>query len=81
MKLLLFSLLMISTANANELMDYDVDWNPSREKGFHMLRITIEGCTTQFKIKDEDFYEATANEEALTQALVKAIKRANTGCN
>ena len=64
-----------------ELMDYDVDWQPSREKNVHILRITIEGCTTKFKIKSEDFYDATANDKALYDALKKAIGRAGTGCN
>ena len=80
MKWIVLSLVMISTAHA-DIADYDVDWNPVRESGYHILRITINNCTTQFKIKDKDFYNATANDKALTEALVKAVDRSSRGCN
>ena len=59
--------------------DYDVDW-PTSDKTSHTLAITINGCETRFKVLNEDFDKFSKSEEALVQALSKAMKRANDGC-
>jgi hypothetical protein len=74
---LMFSII---SCQAKAYVDYDVDWPPSNEKGIHTLRITIDGCSTIFKIKDKDFYDAVANEEAMMDSVKKAIARAAKGC-
>lgn len=60
--------------------DYDVDWSPDRDSGMHVLRITIDGCETLFKIKDKDFYIFAKSKAALDQALDKAIEHKDHGC-
>ena len=60
--------------------DYEVDW-PSSQNGIHVLRISINGCETLFKVKDKDFYDFAANKEAVKDALNKAIARAKAGCH
>lgn len=80
MKSIVLVLALFASANAFAFDDYDVDWPTSNEKGVHILRIVIKDCKTIFKIKDKDFYSATANEEALQSALVKAFERAYSGC-
>lgn len=67
-------------AAATSFNDYEVDWPSSPEKGVHVLRITIDGCTTLFKIKDKDFYDFAENKQAVTDALKKAIARTDSGC-
>ncbi len=81
MKSIMLVLALLTSSNVFAFSDYDVDWPPTNEKGVHILRIVIDDCKTTFKIKDEDFYSATANEKALQDALVKAIERAGSGCN
>lgn len=77
---LLTMIMVAANAKADFADDYDVDWPPSNERGVHVLRIVISDCKTLFKIKDEDFYDVTLNEEALMKALRKAIARAHSGC-
>jgi hypothetical protein len=59
---------------------YDVDWKPDRPSNVHILRITVDGCTTEFKVPNKDFHKFSNNGDALTQALDVAIERAENGC-
>lgn len=72
-------LLSITPFNADAFSEYEVDW-PSSNNGVHTLRITIDKCTTYFHIKDKDFQKFTENNEAVSDALKKAIERSSSGC-
>jgi hypothetical protein len=61
--------------------DYDVDWKPDHPSDVHILRITVDKCTTEFKVLNKDFYSFTKNDDALQQLLDLAIKRAEKGCS
>lgn len=82
MKMILFALLLSFSAHAEwDAEDIDVDWQPSNEKNVHNLRIVVNGCKTIFKIKNKDFAAAANDDQALTDALAKAIARSSSGCS
>lgn len=60
--------------------DYDVDFEPSKEPGISIVRITVDGCTSKFKVKDKDFKTFSKSDAALDQILDLAIDRAAKGC-
>ena len=72
-------LLMSSLPLKALAFDYDVDWTSTNSKE-SILRITIDSCTTKFTVKNEDLEKFKDNADALTQAVKKAIERANDGC-
>lgn len=78
-KLLLIATLLIPIRSA--AIDYDVEWPTSDEKGIHLLVITINGCSTKFKVKDEDLSAFSENDKALDQAVDKSYERSNSGCH
>lgn len=59
--------------------DYDVNWvsNNSKES---ILIITIDGCDTKITVKNQDLEAFRKNASALTDAVKKAIERANNKC-
>lgn len=59
--------------------DYDVDWTSNNSKE-SILRITIDNCTTNFTVKNDELEKFKNNPDALTQAVKKSIERANSGC-
>lgn len=60
--------------------DYEVDWPTSVSGKSHTLRITIDGCTTLFKIKDGDLEKFSKSKASLREASAVAIKRSKNGC-
>lgn len=60
--------------------DYDVNWTSTNSKE-SILIITIDKCDTKFKVKNEDLEAFQKNAKALTDAVKKAIERANEGCS
>jgi hypothetical protein len=77
-KLLLAILMIPSISYAFD--DYDVDFEPSKEPGISIVRVTVDGCTSKFKVKDKDFKLFSKSDAALDQILDLAIDRATKGC-
>lgn len=73
--------LLAITLVSSECLAYDVDWDPNHPSNLHILRITVDGCTTNFKVPDKEFYKFTESDKALNDALDIAIERAKNGCN
>jgi len=76
---LLLAILMIPSISC-AFDDYDVDFEPSKEPGISIVRITVDGCTSKFKVKDKDFKTFSKSDAALDQILDLAIDRAAKGC-
>ena len=72
--------LMMLLFSISAAADVDVDWPYTDQKGVHVLAITIDGCQTRFKIKDEDFKAFTNSSNALDEAIDKAEQRSSSGC-
>lgn len=70
-----------TTAAAVEGFDYDVDTPPSKDKTVNIVRITINKCETNFKVKKADWDKFEGNDEAMKDLVKKAIERAGSGCN
>lgn len=60
--------------------DYEVDWPTSVSGQSHTLRITIDGCTTLFKVKDKDLEKFSKSKESLKEAIKAAISKKENGC-
>lgn len=74
----LIAFLLLCFSSKSDAMEYDVDW-PSSANGVHVLRITINNCTTLFKVKDKDF-DSFMKDKAYYDALKTAIEREKNGC-
>lgn len=76
----IIAIAMATCSNANAL-EYDVDMPNSGDAKIQVIRITIEGCETKFKVKTEDFEKFSKNEDAMTDLVKKAVSRSATGCS
>lgn len=75
----LFAMLLLISSGAYA-MDYDVDMPNSGDPKFELIRVTIDGCETKFKIKKQDFNKFSKNDDAMDQLVQKAIEHSKTGC-
>ena len=70
------SLTLVScTSQAREI---EVDF-PTSSGDQHILRITIDNCTTLFKIETKDLLKIN-NDEILQNFMQKAVEHSKTGC-
>lgn len=79
MAIYLTVLALICLSSKSEAMDYDVDWVSSAH-GVHVLRITIDKCTTLFDIKDENLEKFAKDSNSYKEVIATAIKREQNGC-
>lgn len=72
--------LSLISCRAEAFGDYEVDWPTSVSGQSHTLRITIDGCTTLFKIKDGNLEKFSKSKDSLKEVTAVAIKRSKNGC-
>lgn len=77
MKLLIIVAVLIS--NRAMAMDYDLNW-VSKNSTESILVITIDGCDTEFKVKNKDLDVFAANHAVLNDVLSKAKEHKASGC-
>jgi hypothetical protein len=83
MRFLLFAaffaglILLSKCAGAAEV---DVDMPPSDNPKYQLIRVTIDGCETFFKVKTKDFESLSNNNSAIQDLVDKALKHAQSGC-
>lgn len=77
MRLLILVLLVSSYARA----DVDVDMPASGDQKLEIIRVSIDGCETLFKIKKEDFKRFSNNDAAMDELVAKANEHARSGCS
>jgi hypothetical protein len=79
MKKLAIMLVVFFPLQGFSFTNYIVDWPRSNSK-YHTLEITIETCTTAFKIPTDELSNFRNNSDALDQAVELAIKRYRNSC-
>lgn len=75
----LIAFLLVFHPSVSHSFSYDIDW-PISDAQSHTLSITINGCETFFKVKNEDLDAFSKDTMILKQALEKAMIKANRGC-
>lgn len=79
MRSLFIALLLLSSISSKASSTVDVEWINSNPT-YDTLLITVDGCSTFFKIKKEDVLKLLTNQAALNQAVKSAINHSKTGC-
>ena len=77
---LLLCIVLAAPSTSYAFDDYDVDFEPSKVPGISIVRITVDGCTSKFKVKDKDFKTFSNSDDALKELIDIAIDQAAEGC-